>query len=88
MSVIGRRFLAQGLRRRPLFVVPRSRAYASDADEEPDYDLDNYPKVPDVSRQYQSATGWQDMLLRRNIGDPVRDFEPKSVLYALNTVAS
>ncbi|KAF8920405.1 hypothetical protein CPB85DRAFT_1167629, partial [Mucidula mucida] len=34
-----------------------------------------YPKVPNVSRQYLSPYGWQDPLLRRNIGDPVHEYD-------------
>lgn len=30
------------------------------------------PQLPDISRQYLPAKGWQDNLMRRNFGDPVR----------------
>lgn len=32
----------------------------------------DYPELPWVSRQNLPAKGWDDMLLRRNYGDPVR----------------
>lgn len=32
----------------------------------------DYPQLPWRSRQNFSAKGWDDMLLRRNYGDPVR----------------
>ena len=49
------------------------RTYASASEPEPDYDLDNYPKLPDVSRQYLSPYGWQDPQDRRNFGETVSD---------------
>lgn len=34
--------------------------------------IPDYPDLPWVSRQTLPAKGWDDMLLRRNYGDPVR----------------
>ncbi|KAF8643228.1 hypothetical protein AX16_009118 [Volvariella volvacea WC 439] len=43
--------------------------------EEPDPQLNGYPQLPWVSRQNLPAKGWQDMLLRRNFGDPLHEQE-------------
>jgi len=46
-----------------------TRRYTTEDTEEPP--LTDYPKVPDVSRQYLPPTGWHDNLMRRNFGDAV-----------------
>lgn len=70
-SIVRRAFAGRSLLHRPLIYSRNSRSYASHPEQEVDYDLDNYPKLPDVSRQHLPAKGWQDMTLRRNLGDPV-----------------
>lgn len=54
--------------RTTLLVAKRFASGLSDKD----LDLENYPVLPDVSRQHAPAKGWDDMLARRNFGDPVR----------------
>ncbi|KAG6813629.1 hypothetical protein H0H92_009247 [Tricholoma furcatifolium] len=49
-----------------------SRA-ASTSAREADPQLDGYPQLPDVSRQYASPRGWQDPLMRRNFGDTLHE---------------
>ncbi|KAK0500423.1 hypothetical protein EDD18DRAFT_1149937 [Armillaria luteobubalina] len=73
MSLIARRAarVASATRPAAAFAV-RSRAYAAEAAKDPETD-DDYPKVPNVSRQYLPAKGWQDPLTRRNFGDPVHE---------------
>ncbi|KAJ7593264.1 hypothetical protein C8J56DRAFT_1045726 [Mycena floridula] len=51
------------------------RSYAAHPDKPVDYDLENYPKLPNVSRQYLSPYGWDDMQTRRNRGDPLHEQE-------------
>ena len=50
-----------------------SRKYATPASvtEEIDPQLNGYPQLPLVSRQYLPATGWWDNQMRRNFGDTV-----------------
>lgn len=52
---------------------PRRTYASSSVEENVDYDLQNYPKVPDVSRQYRPPFGWQDQQERRNLGDPLHE---------------
>jgi hypothetical protein len=47
-----------------------TRRYTTE-DTEESAPLTDYPKVPDVSRQYLPPTGWHDNLMRRNFGDAV-----------------
>ncbi len=47
------------------------RRYATEEETEESAPLTEYPKVPDVSRQYLPPTGWHDNLMRRNFGDAV-----------------
>ena len=47
------------------------RRYATSTKDEADPQLNGYPQLPFVSRQYLPAQGWQDPLLRRNFGDTV-----------------
>jgi NADH dehydrogenase (ubiquinone) 1 beta subcomplex subunit 8 len=68
MSFLARRVATRAIVARRF--LPATRAYASQT-EQPDYDLENYPKLPDVSHQTRPALGWDDMLERRNIGEPV-----------------
>jgi hypothetical protein len=68
MSFLARRLATRAIAARRF--PPTSRTYVSQT-EQPDYDLDNYPKLPNVSHQTRPALGWDDMLERRNIGEPV-----------------
>lgn len=71
-SILRRIVGARSISHRPLVVHhQKARTYASHSEEPVDYDLDHYPKLPDVSKQYLPPFGWQDQQLRRNFGDPV-----------------
>ena len=48
------------------------RQYAASHHEEPDYDLANYPTIPERATQTLPPTGWDDVQMRRNFNDPVR----------------
>ena len=51
------------------------RSYATPAaykGEEPDPQLNGYPQLPNVSRQYLPPKGWWDTQMRRNFEDTVR----------------
>ncbi|KAG6874558.1 hypothetical protein C0992_007510, partial [Termitomyces sp. T32_za158] len=55
--------------------IPPSRAASTSAKQDVDPQLDGYPQLPFVSRQHLSPYGWQDPLMRRNIGDPLHEEE-------------
>lgn len=65
-----------------------SRSYASQRpptyEERPSYDTTdpepNYPQLPYVSRQHLPPKQWDDMLLRRNYGDTVRQGSLRAML--------
>ncbi|KAF8638270.1 hypothetical protein AX17_002292 [Amanita inopinata Kibby_2008] len=76
-SVIVRRVTGAHLVvRRPLLLSGKTpdttRSYASSA-EEPDPQLNGYPQLPWVSRQTLPPRGWQDELMRRNLGDTLHE---------------
>jgi NADH dehydrogenase (ubiquinone) 1 beta subcomplex subunit 8 len=48
----------------------RARSYATPA-QEADPQLNGYPQLPEVQRGTLPARGWDDMLERRNLGEPV-----------------
>jgi hypothetical protein len=49
-----------------------SRSYATPVNRaEPDPQLNGYPELPNVSRQYLPPYGWWDQQMRRNFGDTV-----------------
>ncbi|KAF5359196.1 hypothetical protein D9756_003117 [Leucocoprinus leucothites] len=57
-----------------------ARSYVTKPNPEvPDYDtvdpVPDYPQLPWSSRQNLPAKGWDDMLLRRNYGDPLHEQE-------------
>ena len=52
------------------------RSYTSrPPNEEADPQLNGYPQLPFVSRQHLPARGWQDPLMRRNLGDTLHEEE-------------
>ncbi len=73
-QIVRRGCLAARRVARPRVTYSAIRTYAT-AEEEPP--LTDYPKLPDVSRQYLPPLGWQDNLLRRNHGDPVSQQKKK-----------
>ncbi|KAJ7227288.1 hypothetical protein GGX14DRAFT_347254 [Mycena pura] len=60
---------SQLLRLSPRF----ARRYARSSEPNPQYN--GYPELPNVSAQYRSPHGWQDQLLRRNVGDTLHHYE-------------
>ena len=66
-------------------VTAREYATASPKDEDPQ--LQGYPQLPYVSRQYLPAKGWQDSLMRRNVGDTVRPDRTAPALLSRNFLA-
>lgn len=48
--------------------------FETDINTEPE-PLEHYEYAPPVSRQYRPATGWDDMLMRRNFGEPLPDHD-------------
>lgn len=48
-------------------------SFETDINTEPE-PLEHYEYAPPISRQYRPATGWDDMLMRRNFGEPVNIF--------------
>ena len=76
--IIRRGCLAARRVARPRVAYSAIRTYATE--EEPP--LTDYPKLPDVSRQYLPPLGWEDNLLRRNQGDPVS--QPKVYLLSFS----
>ena len=48
-----------------------ARSYATPS-QAPDPQLNGYPELPFVPRGSLPARGWDDMLERRNFGEPVR----------------
>jgi hypothetical protein len=88
-STILRRVAGARTIARPLVQSPQAglhvRSYATtQSSEEVDPQLNGYPQLPFVSRQYLPAKGWQDQLLRRNFGDTVSlDFPTHSTLTSI-----
>jgi len=74
----------QGFLLRPTRVILRrmvvrkvvARSYTTHQSETESYEtvdpVSDYPQLPWNSRQNLPAKGWDDILLRRNYGDPVR----------------
>ncbi|OBZ72491.1 hypothetical protein A0H81_07596 [Grifola frondosa] len=62
-------------------VVPRYRAYATptatpvDFKPEPDPQLGDYPQLPDISKQYRDARGWEDPQMRQNFDETLHPDE-------------
>ncbi|TFK20706.1 hypothetical protein FA15DRAFT_599232 [Coprinopsis marcescibilis] len=50
----------------------RARSYAT---QEPDPQLNGYPQLPWIPKGKLPARGWDDMLERRNFGDPLHEQE-------------
>lgn len=65
-----------GRRTPALSSIARTRAYATPVSyvkEDEDPQLGDYPRLPAVSKQTRPARGWEDMQMRRNFGEPVRN---------------
>lgn len=70
-QILRRSVLAARCAARPGGLLLASRRYATEESDEESTPLTDYPKVPDISRQYLPPTGWHDNLMRRNFGDAV-----------------
>lgn len=83
----------QGFLLRPIHVITRrmavrqvvARSYATQQSDTESYEtvdpVSDYPQLPWNSRQNLPAKGWDDILLRRNYGDPVRRALPRLFAY-------
>ncbi|KII85042.1 hypothetical protein PLICRDRAFT_145690 [Plicaturopsis crispa FD-325 SS-3] len=71
---------------RRAIVVPNTRSYATPTTPAPlpghelDPQLNGYPELPNVSRQYLPPKGWWDPQMRRNFGELLHE---KEELYSM-----